>query len=324
VGYGQEFQRRLVPNLEEKMVVSLERTGGGFTVRLDDGEQLQARQVIVAVGISHFHYLPPVFSGLPTDFVTHTSFHNNFDQFRGREVTVIGSGSSAADVAAALHQAGADTQMVARRPEIRFHSQLQLPRPLMESIKAPMTGLGPGWRSLMCTKAPLLFHKMPAKFRLEIVRRHLGPAPGWFVKDQIVGQVPFQGGVQIRAAKVQDGRVHLELVDHDGVARTLVTDHVIAGTGYRVDLQRLTFLSPEFRASIRSLEQTPVLSTKFESSVPGLYFVGAASANSFGPLARFAYGAGFTSRRLSAHLARLASRKLVGGVALAGAESLRQ
>jgi hypothetical protein len=54
---------------------------------------------------------------------------------------------------------------------------------------------------------------------------------------------------------------------------------------------------------MKSLEDTPVLSRNFESSIPGLYLVGLASANSFGPLTRFAYGAQFTAKRLSGHLA---------------------
>ena len=61
------------------------------------------------------------------------------------------------------------------------------------------------------------------------------------------------------------------------------------------------------------VEHTPVLSSNFESSVPGLYFVGASAANTFGPLLRFAYGAGFTARRLSRHLAKSADRKSVLG-----------
>ncbi len=321
--YGQAFQKRLVPGLEDKLVMSLDRSSSSFVLRLEDGETVAAQQVVVAVGISHFQYIPPVLAALPVEFVTHSSAHTTFDQFRGREVTVIGAGASAADVAAALLEAGASTQMVARSPVIHFHDPPEpSPRPLLESIRRPMTGLGPGWRSLLCTEAPLLFHRMPEKFRLEVARRHLGPAPGWFVKDQLVGHVPFHLGLHLSGAKIEDGRVHLQLVDGDGAARTLVTDHVIAGTGYKVDLHRLNFLSPDVQSGIRSVENSPVLSSNFESSVPGLYFVGASSTNSFGPLARFAYGAGFTSRRLSRHLAGLTSRKLVPGVSMAGVRSL--
>jgi thioredoxin reductase len=320
--YGQEFQRRLVPGLEDKQVVSLDRTASNFLLGLEDGDVVAAHQVIVAVGISHFQYMPPVLDSLPQEFVTHSSAHHTFDQFRGREVTVIGGGSSAADVAAALVRAGASAQIVARKPVFRFHEPPGPGRrPLMESIRSPMSGLGPGWRSLFCTAAPPVFHKMPQKLRLEITRRHLGPAAGWFVKEQLAGRVPFHLGLRLDQAKIQDGRVQLQLLSSDGAERTLVTEHVIAGTGYKVDLRRLAFLSPEVRAGIRSVEQTPVLSSTFESSVPGLYFVGAASANSLGPVARFAFGAGFTARRLSRRLANSPARKFVSGVSMAGLET---
>jgi hypothetical protein len=196
-----------------------------------------------------------------------------------------------------------------------------LRRSLIESNRSPMTGLGPGWRSLFCTDAPLLFHKLPERLRLEITRRHLGPAAGWFVKEQVAGRVPFHLGMLVDQVKVQDGRAQLQLVGGDGVRRTLGTDHVIAATGYKVDLRRLAFLSPKMRAGIRSVEQTPILSSAFESSIPGLYFVGAASANSLGPVARFAFGAGFTSRRLSRRLAYSTARKFARSVSVAGIET---
>jgi hypothetical protein len=55
---------------------------------------------------------------------------------------------------------------------------------------------------------------------------------------------------------------------------------------------------------IRLTDNSPALSSNFESSVSGLYFVGVAAANTFGPLMRFACGSRFTARRLSRHLAR--------------------
>jgi thioredoxin reductase len=303
--YGLEFQRRFVPELEQKLVASLVRSSSGFEIGLEDGEVAQARRVVVAVGISHFQSIPPVLSQLPEEFVTHSSRHRTFDQFKKREVVVVGAGASALDVAAALHQAGAVTQVIARDSKIHFHEPPgPLPRPFLERVQAPMTGLGPGWRSLFCTSAPLVFHQMPQRFRVEVVRRHLGPAGGWFVKEQVVGKVGLHAGLTVTSAGVQDERVHLQVKNGDGVLRTVSADHVIAATGYQVDLRRVAFLNSDVWTGIRSIGHAPTLSTNFESSMPGLYFIGAASANSFGPMMRFAYGARFTARRLSKHLAR--------------------
>jgi hypothetical protein len=83
-----------------------------------------------------------------------------------------------------------------------------------------------------------------------------------------------------------------------------VTDHVIAATGYWPDIGRLTFLHDDVRASIRTDARIPALSRSFESSVPGLYFVGLPAMNSFGPLARFVVGAEFVAPRVARTLAR--------------------
>jgi thioredoxin reductase len=308
ISYGQEFQKRLVPDLEERAVVSLDRSQSGFRVQLDNGEVVFSSRIVIAAGISHFQYLPPNLRDLPRELVSHSSQHNSVSRFQGKDVTVIGAGASALDIAALLKGAGATVRVIARAPQVRFHDPPgPQPRPLMDRLRAPMTGLGPGWRSFLCVKGPLLFHKMPLAFRLKVVKKHLGPAPGWFIKDAVVGHVEINVNSTVEEIQIQPDRVRLR-VANSGESRWIETDHVIAATGYKVDLRRLSFLSSGLQAEIRSAEQAPVLSTSFESSVKGLYFVGAAAAPSFGPLLRFAYGAGFTARRLSRHFSRSAAR----------------
>jgi len=107
IDYGHAFQQRFVPEVEDRLVVSLHRSGDGFAVQLDDGEIVAADRIVVAIGISDFAYLPPVFAGLPVEFVSHVARHEDMAVFRGREVAVIGGGSSAIDIAALLHEAGA-------------------------------------------------------------------------------------------------------------------------------------------------------------------------------------------------------------------------
>jgi len=307
--YGLAFQRKFVSELENITVARLERSAEGFQLTLQDGEIVRARRVVMAVGLSHYEYVPPVLAELPEEFASHSARHHRLDRFKGREVAVVGAGASALDLAVLLYQGGASVQVIARKPTIRFHDPPESYAPtLIERLRMPSTGIGPGWKLWWCTNAPWLFRYMPEQFRLDAVRRILGPAPGWFVKEQVVGKVPFNLGVTITQAKVQNGRLSLELTDEAGMQRTLVTDHVIAATGYRVDLRRLTFVSADVMAAIRSVEQTPILSGDFESSVKGMYFVGTSAANSFGPLLRFAFGARFTAERLARHLAKTASR----------------
>jgi hypothetical protein len=297
--YGLAFRERLLPELEEKLVASLDRAPEGFVLRLENGETVAARRVVLAVGITHFEYVPENLAHLPPEFLSHSFRHADPEVFKGRSVVVIGGGASAIDLAAVLHEAGADVQLIARQSALKFHSTpTGKPRTRWQQILHPQSGLGPGWRSRFFSDAPGLFHYLPESLRLEIVKRTLGPSAGWFVKDKMA-QVPSLLGYTTLRAEVGEGKVRLHLRALDGSERDVVAEHVIAATGYKVDLGRLRFLSAEIRSKINVVKGAPVLSPGLESSVPGLYFAGLAAANSFGPVMRFAFGAGFAAGRLT-------------------------
>ncbi len=302
VAYGLEFQKRYVPMLEEADVIMVRRAGEGFELETATSQSILARRVIVATGLSHFARLPEDLAGLPRGLATHSSDHHDLTRFEGMRVAMIGAGASALDLAALLHEAGAHVEVVARASRIAFHTLMAEPRPLWERIRNPRSGLGIGWRSRLATDAPLLFHFMPQEFRMRVVRTHLGPAPGWFIRSRVEGRVPMHVGTEVESASVNGGKVHLQLRNKERCGTELVADHVIAATGYSVSVSKLPFLHDSLRYGIQCVENAPVLSTNFQTSLPGLYMVGVASANSFGPLVRFAYGAGFTARRITAHL----------------------
>jgi len=309
--YGVAFRERLVPNLEEKNVVSVARLPQGFLLRLDTGEEVRARCVVLAVGITHFKYVPEIFAQLGPEYVSHTYQHHDLEPFRGRNVVVVGGGASAIELSGLLREAGADAQLVARRKELVFHNPPSIgkPRPLWQRIRNPQSGLGPGLKSRFFANWASAFRYLPEDLRLKLVRTTLGPSAGWTSKKQVVGRVPLLLGMTPECAELADGKVRLTLRSADGSVREVLTDHIITGTGYKVDLERLQFLSPEIRRDIAVLQSAPVLSGDFESSVPGLYFVGLAAANTFGPVMRFAFGAGFAAQRVSKALVRSASRK---------------
>jgi hypothetical protein len=124
------------------------------------------------------------------------------------------------------------------------------------------------------------------------------------MKDKIVGRVTVTNGCELQAASITDGRVHLELARRTGEATSVRADHLIAATGYRVDIRRLAYLDKSLLLRLAHASQAPVLSRHFESSVKGLFFIGPIAANSFGPLMRFAFGARFASRCLLPILSR--------------------
>jgi thioredoxin reductase len=298
--YGLAFKDRMVPELEDKLVTHVHRVHDGFELQLADGETFQARTVVLAVGITHFDYVPESLAHLPEEFISHSARHHEVEPFRGRDVVVIGGGSSAMDLAGLLHEAGANVQLVSRRQELKFHSQpTGKPRSRWQQIRHPQSGLGPGLRSRFFANAPALFYYLPESIRVETVRKTLGPSGGWFIRDKVIGKVPLHLGCTPTGAEVKNGRVTLTVRATDGSERQIATEQIIAATGYRVNLERLEFLSSELRSQIKTIDGSPKLSSSFESSQPGIYFVGVAAAVSFGPVMRFAFGAGFAARRIA-------------------------
>jgi thioredoxin reductase len=303
VAYGKSFQSRFVPNLRQEQVVAIDRTQTGFALALDGERTVFARRVVVAAGIRDYAYIPPPLASLPKQFVTHSSEHCHLSRFADRRVAVVGAGASAVDTAVLLKRAGAEAHLISRRIRINFNSPVRLPRPMLETLRAPMSGIGAGWLSRFCTDAPLAFRRMPESFRLRVVNRHLGPAPGWFVREEAEQNVAFHLGRAVEQAESAGERLLLTLNSQDDRRETLVVDHLIAATGYSVDLARVPFLKA-LRSDIELTGRAPALSGNFESSVPGLYFIGMSAANSFGPMLRFVYGARFTASRVAHHIAR--------------------
>jgi thioredoxin reductase len=301
--YGLAFQQRFAPNLDNKRVTSIERTGAGFTLHLSDGESFRTQRVVIATGLSHFEYVPLQMASLPKDMLSHSSAHVDLQRFKGRDVTVIGGGASATELATLLHETGSNVRLVARQPSILLHSRELLPRTLVQTIRRPISKIGPGWKSRFFTDLPLVFHHLPKRVQNRLVNGFLGPAGGWFLRGRI-DQVPLLAGHQIKGAEASNNRAIVWLKSPNGEVRRIETEHVIAATGYRVDIRRLPFLSPGLTSQLNVFNNVPELSSHFESSVPGLFFVGPAAVDSFGPVLRFACGAGFTAGRLSNYLAR--------------------
>ena len=304
VDYGVAFQKALVPDLTERMVRRVSAVREGYRLEIEGGELVTARAVVIATGVSHCSVIPEELQGLPPERCTHSSMHPDLKEFDGRRVLVVGGGASATDIAAILNTLDTPVEILARKP-IEFHTKSEPKRrTLWERITKPNFGLGANFHTSMYVAFPNLFHLLPQRLRLRITRRHLPPAAGYFVRHHVVGKVPMHVGYSIRQARVTEQGIQVQCADAQGHTLELEADHIIAATGYRPSVDRLTLLDETLRAAIQREEGAPRLSRHFESSVPGLYFVGLPSANSFGPVMRFVRGSEWTAGHLARRLAR--------------------
>ena len=303
VDYGRWFQQNQVPGVEPEDVVGVESDGEDYRIALQGGARFKASHVVVATGLAKFAMAPKPLADLPATLATHSSRVADFRIFSGRSVAVVGAGQSALEAAALLLEAGATPHLIAREEKLLWHTRVRAERSLWRKLRSPLSGLGTGPKAWALTNYPGLVRHLPDPWRIEFVKRHLPPEGAWWLRPRVEDKVRIHTGAAVAEARACAGGVELRLRRLDGCETRLECEHVIAGTGYRVDVDRLDFLSPDIRARVGRLQGSPKLNGAFESTVRGLYFVGPASALSFGPLFRFVIGAEYTSRTLAGSLA---------------------
>jgi FAD-dependent urate hydroxylase len=298
VEYGRWFQRTAVPDVDPRRVTSIARDGAaGFRLTVDGGEEIVASRVVVAAGLSPFMNCPEPFASLPPAVRSHSYEHSRLDGFAGLRTAIIGSGQSALESAALLREAGANVEVLARAPSIRWLGELSGSAParrsarraLTETVALPPTDVGGrlnGW----IAAAPDVFRAVPESLHPAISYRCIRPAGAGWLRSRLV-DVPVSLGRSVVGAGVSGDAVELSL--SDGSTRTV--DRVLLGTGFSIDVRRYPFVGDDLMADVQLAGGYPVLGPGLESSVPGLHFVGAPAAYSFGPVMRFVVGSWYAA-----------------------------
>jgi FAD-dependent urate hydroxylase len=299
VEYGTWVQQQIAPDVDRRLVESVEPNGSGFHLTLTDGERLRADRVVVAAGIAAFALRPNFAAGLPAEVASHTGDHEDLGRFAGASVLVVGGGQSALESAALLQEMGARPEVVIRADHVnwlhggKYQRMLGRFAPL---LYAP-TDVGPMGISRLVA-APGLFRRLPRGIQDRLAYRAIRPAGAAWLADRIKG-VPIRLSRTVTAIEPVNGRARITF--SDGSVQS--ADHVLLGTGYRVNIASYPFLRAALAERIRQVNGYPLLRPGFESSVPGLHFLGAPAAYSFGPVMRFVSGGWFSGRELTRAIA---------------------
>ncbi len=290
--YADWFRNHAVGEIVDIKVKRIEPAPRGYALELADGTTVSCRQAIVATGYMAFQSKPPELSSIPEPLCLHSARLNDLSVFAGRDVTIIGAGQSALETAALMHEVGARARLLVRKNALRWNTTPpQQRRPLLEKIREPEAGLGPGWESMAVSELPRVFRFLfPADRRHRFVASSWGPSGAYWLRARTEGTVDVLLEHRLRAASEEGGRVRLTVDSPDG-AKVLLTDHVIAATGFKVDLDQMSILSDGLKARLAREGKAPLLDSSFETSSPGLFVVGVASSPTFGPVMRFMFGA---------------------------------
>jgi lysine/ornithine N-monooxygenase len=297
--YADWFRETLVPENDPSDVAQLERGGGVFRVTTAAGGEADARDVVLAVGVTPFPHAPPPFDAFIGDGVSFAIDRQDYDPYRGRRVIVVGGGQGGLEAAALARRAGADVEIIIRS-QLRWFTDREPYRPRgrlqqrLYRVAYPVVGYGPPPLNRLALH-PDAFAALPEPARRAVARRILRAGGSPWVRDQIEGKVTVTEGTSVqRLERIDDG---LRLSLSDGTGR--VAAAVVVSAGFRFGLDRLAFLSPAVRDAVAVREGWPVLDRHFRSSDPHLLFVGFAAERRFGPIARFVNGSRFSAYRVA-------------------------
>ena len=305
--YASWFRQHAVGAVRNVKVRRIRRDNELFVLELVDGSAVQARRVVLATGHMAFRNVPAELSGLRDGLCIHSTALTDLQRYAGRDVTVIGAGQSALESAALLRENGATVRLIARQERLTWNGD---PRPnpsWIEQLRNPDAGLGSGWRSWAVSELPFLYRRLfNAEKRHRFFLNSWGPSGAWWLRERFEGKIEALLGHQLETAREFEGRVRITVKGPQGV-REIVTDQLVAATGFLVALDRIDCLDDTLKKIIAREGPYPALNAHFETSVPDLFIVGLASAPVFGPVLRFMFGAKHAAPAVTRRLLRRSS-----------------
>ena len=271
--YLQQVLERLEFPVLRQHIHALEPRGERFHAVTSGGMEISAGGVVIATGLGPHRYLPAALRHLPADRVCHSWDVDRIECLKGRSVLVVGGGQSAAETVARLRGHNRVTWVLRRKPRFQ-QGPLCLPKALCKPLLAFSHRLPMALRSPVSRLAgrAKVTPDLAATYADNRVEKVFGDAADMGLKE-IGGRMIGIAGVPF--------------------------DTVVAATGYRPIASELPFLATGLAWALRN---RPSIAADFQSSVPGLFLVGAVAESSFGPAMRLIYGTRLAAQRVGASL----------------------
>jgi FAD-dependent urate hydroxylase len=274
--YTDWFVEQKALAIHDDPVTRLARSASGFETELESGRRIVAERVVCATGIARFQHLPSWASALPAGVAAHTCDLVDFASVCDSRLLIVGGRQSAYEWAAlAADHGAARVDVVHRHPMPRFEKvSWRFVDPYVDSTLAERGW----WRRLAAERR----HAIAREF-WEVGRLTLEP---WLTPRLPATRVirwPETVVAEVKPTRARGVAVTLSS------GEALEVDRVIFATGYRPQLANLPYLLP-LLDEIQQTDGFPALDEGFQSSVPGLHFIGFAATRDFGPFFGFTRG----------------------------------
>lgn len=294
--FQQQKQIKPIP----QYVTHLEKNGGVFTAQLENGTIVECKNVVIALGFQYFAYTPQALSDMiPATCSSHTCHLVDFSKLKGKRCLLIGGRQSAFEWAALMKDAGV--------ADIHLSHRHDNPPPMeadwawVPDVVGKMVEDETWYAKLSQEEKQDYNQKLWREGRLKV--------EPWLAPHLAHPSIRTWPNTEVTQCQQQaDGSLNIHLSN----GHILEIDHVIYATGYKPNLFNIPFLRhSSLLQSLKLINNQPVLDSRFQTSVDGLYITSLAATMQFGSFF------GFTvSVRTSA---QLIGRALTATLAVASA-----
>lgn len=279
LAYTQWFRKQKTIEAIPEYVQQLTRISNHpdlFQATLENGQTIEAKQVVVALGFKPFKHVPGDLAKLlPAGRFSHTCDLVDFKAFKGKRCLIIGGRQSAFEWTALLNDAGAAAVDICHRHDSPKFAAADWSwvNPLVDAMVD-----NPNWfRNLTPGEKDEVNHRLWAEGRLKV--------EPWLESRVMKETVKLWPNTQVTSCdELPSGELEVKLDNGQG----LTVDHIILATGYKVQIDQVPFLGRgELLDELHIHNGYPVLDEHFQTNIPGLYFTSMAATQDFGPFFAF-------------------------------------
>lgn len=275
LSYVEWFQKQKQITSLPLHVERLDVSKSGFIATTMDGDTINARNVVIAPGFTHFTNIPAELrSRLPPGRFVHTCDFVDFSNARNKRYLIIGGRQSAFEWAALLVEAGASAIYITHRHDSPAFAVADWSwvNPMVDAI-----GKNPTWfRNLSQVEKDEVNHRLWAEGRLKV--------EPWLKARLNTDRVHVLPRTEVTECVDRNGELDVTLSNGE----TITCDQIVLATGYKVDITRLPILSAgNILDQLETRNGFPVLDEHFQTSIKGLFITSMPATQDFGPFFAF-------------------------------------
>ncbi len=278
--YASWFQKEKNIEVTSVLASHLNYISDRFETLLQNGEKIESKSVVVATGFGYFKHIPDdLIKILPAGRFPHSCDAVGFEFLKNKRCLIIGGRQSALEWASLAGEKGVATVHISHRhatPEFQL-SDWSWVRPLADA-----TVTSPDWfRQLSSDERDKIFKHFWEEGRLKL--------EPWLGSRLRTNAIKLWPNSQVMSCEeLPNGELDVKL----DIGKTLMVDHVLLATGYKVQMNRVPFLSAgNILENLATRNGFPILDAHFQSNVPGLFFNSLPATQDFGPFFGFLIGA---------------------------------